>query len=213
MHTNTKNEDRAASFHPAAGALPAPRNGHAKRAPLLRRKCGWCGQIKASSAFRRLKPGEPVPAKPRCRSCERHGSAAARKPVITPSGKSCVRCRQEQDLAHFPKDARSSDRRGGVCQGCRRARAAERDREKATAAGLPARTRAAASEVRISLGIAIAHATCPPGWHRTRHELATYCGCSETKIRTIEERALRKVKPWLAELLRKAGMTVREVQL
>jgi hypothetical protein len=63
------------------------------------------------------------------------------------------------------------------------------------------------------VGLAIAHATCPPGQQRTLDEIAAYCGCDEAVIRRIEEQALAKVLGPLRKILRKASMHVREVRL
>lgn len=50
------------------------------------------------------------------------------------------------------------------------------------------------NDTRISLGIAIAHATTPPGRCRTFPEIAAYCGCDQSTVRKICERALKKLR-------------------
>ena len=46
----------------------------------------------------------------------------------------------------------------------------------------------------IDLGLAVSHATCPPGVRRTLEEIAAFCGCKRGTIWMIENRALGKLK-------------------
>ena len=50
----------------------------------------------------------------------------------------------------------------------------------------------------IDLGLAISHATLPPGQTRTYREIAAYCGCGWQTIWEIENRAKRKLRKRLA---------------
>lgn len=54
------------------------------------------------------------------------------------------------------------------------------------------------STERISLGIAIGHATLRPGERRTHREIAAYCNCSWAAIWLIEQKAIHKLKKRLA---------------
>ena len=56
----------------------------------------------------------------------------------------------------------------------------------------PARTK------RVSLGIAISHATLEPGQTRQLAEIAAYCECSKEAIHYIEKTAIRKLQKRLA---------------
>lgn len=46
----------------------------------------------------------------------------------------------------------------------------------------------------VTLGIAIAHATTPPGVIRTLDEIAAFCDCRKSTIHMIETEALKKLR-------------------
>jgi hypothetical protein len=211
MHTNP-DQNAAKELHGSRSkTLPAqPKPGRA----LKLKTCPGCGERKAPTAFRGLKPGEPFRAKIRCRSCESHGGenlrrAHQREKILRsrPTYKFCRRCDLLTPLAEFRRDRRSADGRGGVCQACRQTK------EKTQQEHVHQARRQQTWTKRRTLGLAIAHATCPPGHRRTLDEIAAYCGCSESAIRWVEEKALEKVLGPLRKILRKASMHVREVRL
>jgi hypothetical protein len=209
MHTNPKTNPAAEALRPRSNNRPPqPQPSPAGKTKL----CPGCGLRKATSAFPRLKPGEPFRIKIRCRSCERHGGAerrreAQRQKILAshPGHKFCVRCHALKPLADYADAVR-----GRLCRACREAqRKARRAEEKKTAR----REAWATPAERFIIGLALAHDTCPPGHRRTAAEIAAYCGCREAVIRRIEERALEKVLGPLRKILRKAEMHVREVRL
>jgi hypothetical protein len=118
-------------------------------------------------------------------------------------------------LKEFRPDLRCEDNRRSVCLRCnaiagRIHAAGDFDLETADHL-LPQNS--AAREQRISLGIAIAHATCAPGQRRTLDEIAAYAGASAETIRLIEEQALCKVRREFAKVLRHLDLTPEEVKL
>lgn len=50
---------------------------------------------------------------------------------------------------------------------------------------------------RIDLGLALLSVYAVPGVEYTRDEIATWCGCSDSFIYLIEQRALKKIRNFL----------------
>lgn len=63
-------------------------------------------------------------------------------------------------------------------------------------------TRGAQKKNRLLLGLAVSRLSLDPGQTRTYRELAAFCGCTHGTIQFIEQRALRKVRFALKEVVR-----------
>src|SRR4051812_33926883 len=173
MHTNPNQTAAAEPVHHRAAASTETRRAQTKSArPVKMKTCPGCGRRKAATAFPKLKPGEPFREKIRCRNCERHGGAALRRELqrqaraaANPGHKFCTKCDALKPHRHSLLDARSNDGRATICIACRRIeskarRAAEREPQRSAAA--------IRRDERISLGIALAHATSPPRHRSSR---------------------------------------------
>ncbi len=220
MHTN----EPATSPEPGFTPTPAPAETERRQCggrQLRTKLCAACALVKPRVAFRRATDG-PDPHRNECRSCESRRAAATAAgiapPVATlpPGCKQCRRCGEVRALTAFTHDARTRDSRAPVCRPCHAAARATRQGARLASLEEPDELlgmNTAEMEQRAALGIAIAHATCPPGHRRTRAEIAAYAGVSSEAIRLIEVNALRKVREQVSAILREAGRTLREVQL
>jgi len=188
-----------------------------KRAPYrwrnLRTKiCRSCGEEKALLAFHRASEG-PEKHSADCRRCTL--AAKRGRNLAAPEGsKQCRHCREVRPMRSFAEDSRCRDGRASICQDCQRAVRAERVDE--APASLETRdellgSNTAEKELRTALGIAIAHATCPPGHHRTRFEIAAYAEVSPEAIRRIELQALEKVRRQIERVLEGTDYSLGEV--
>lgn len=152
-----------------------------------------------------------------CKHCAGARDRRGRRPTPPPPGcRRCRHCHRAKPLESFVADHRAAEGRRETCQTClTKQRAGTGGKQRQPNPGARARVprKGLAKEQRVSLGIAIAHATCPPGHCRSRVELAAYAGASEATIRRIEEAALRKMRQGLGAVLRAAGHRESEVRL
>jgi hypothetical protein len=183
------------------------------------RACAGCGVAKRVNAFRRLSP-EDAERSAECRSCEKHGAEKNRERLARKTAepdkdgyKVCLYCARVQPFAAFARDERCRDGYTLFCDPC-----LQEARLAPDAEALPLELadellalNSEAKDRRASLGIAIAHATCPPGRWRTVEELAAYANMSPRAMLRIERKALEKVRTQVEALLRAAGATLKEV--
>jgi hypothetical protein len=98
-----------------------------------------------------------------------------------------------------------------LCRRCERYGVdAERARLAALASGELDPNRRLSRAERITIGLATAHAACPPGWCRTTHEIADFAGVEAEYIRRIEQRIFRKIRKGLGPLLTEAHIAFLE---
>jgi hypothetical protein len=208
-------------------ARPEPRqNGpsQAEPAPVGARcrtkRCVNCGVLKEINSFPLIR-GPVNRRRPYCKRCYTERSAGGWRRRVAESDtslqhKRCGRCEEIKPQTAFPADSRCADgRRRGLCLRCQAEVEAFREAAKVdlNAPDECLRQRSEAYEQRVDLGIAIAHATCPPGHCRTLEEIAAYADVSREAIRLIEEQALCKVRRRYAELIKELGLTEEEVAL
>jgi hypothetical protein len=205
------------------GPIPAEADLNQKPTPDGRcrtKRCRACGMLKALNCFHRAN-GQSNRRRPNCKRCQAaRASAGWQRKVAAGSSKlelkRCRRCSEIKPQTEFLPDNRcSGGRRREICLRCQAAAEAYRE-----SAPLDLMTpdeliplNSETHERRIDLGIAIAHATCPPGYRRTCEEIAAYANVSEETIRLIEEQALYKVRRRFTEVMQELGLSREEVAL
>jgi hypothetical protein len=120
----------------------------------------------------------------------------------------CRKCRETLPIEDFTPDVRCRFGHRRDCKRCEARLDAQRDPAR-DGLYLPDNLIPRYSELReerIDLGIAIAHATCPPGHCRTREEIAAYTGLSVESVRRIEVRALWKMRLRARKALEALGL-------
>ncbi|HEV7406621.1 MAG TPA: hypothetical protein VGO11_26965 [Chthoniobacteraceae bacterium] len=198
-HTCTSN-----TTHPAT--KPAPIPGKA----FLLKTCRTCGEEKPLRAFYQQRRGRKRYRKD-CIACVKAEVNAARK--VRQANKDrgsrrCPQCRETLPIADFLEDLRCRSGHRKICKRCE-AQLEARRAERREALNRPDKLIPRHSDLRerrIDLGIAIAHATCPPGHCRTREEIAAYTGLTVEAVRRIEVRALWKMRLRVQKALQSLGL-------
>jgi hypothetical protein len=194
----------------------APKTTHASPPPaaipgkaFLLKTCRTCGEEKSLRSFyvqrdcRELHRLDCIP-------CVRaqHKAARAIRRAQERDTRRCRKCRETLPIDDFAQDARHRSRHRRVCKWCEALLESRRDQRR-DALNLPDELiprYSALREARIDLGIAIAHATCPPGQCRTREEIAAYTGLTLEAVRRIEVRALWKMRLRARKALQALGL-------
>jgi hypothetical protein len=195
---------------------------HSAATRASRRTCAGCGLAKAPNAFRGRGRGQAAPAD-LCHRCLHHGvenerARLARRQArsLTAEGqRHCSTCQRLRPLTDFDHDTRCTGGRAYICQPCRAAALELRETQEIISIDnltdeqiVPGTF---AHDLRVSVGLAVAHATCPSGHCRSRAEIAAYAGISAESIRRIEQSALAKIRQGVKALLTEAEISLLEV--
>jgi hypothetical protein len=187
-------------------ARPAPLPGKA----FLLKTCRTCGEDKPLRAYYK-QYGCHERYRLDCILCVKARAKdvrAVRGANKARASRRCPRCRETLPISDFLEDFRCQSGHRRTCRRCEAQVEARREQRRA-ALNLPDKLIPRYStlrEERIDLGIAIAHATCPPGQCRTREEIAAYTGLSVEGVRRIEVRALWKMRLRARKALEALGL-------
>lgn len=192
--------------HPTA--QPAPIPGKA----FLFKTCRACGEEKPLRAFYKqygCHDRNRVDCIP-CVKARTNAARAVRAANKARESRRCPKCRETLPITDFLEDLRCRAGHRRHCKRCEARLDDKREREqRREALNLPDKLiprHSALREERIDLGIAIAHATCPPGQCRTREEIAAYTGLTLEAVRRIEVRALWKMRLRARKALEALGL-------
>jgi hypothetical protein len=191
-----------------ATAQPAPISGKA----FLFKTCRACGQEKPLRAFYK-QYGCRERHRLDCILCVKartNAARAVRDARKARESRRCPKCHETLPITDFLEDDRCRAGHRRDCKRCEARRDEKREGDPRRAAlNLPDKLiprYSALREERIDLGIAIAHATCPPGQCRTREEIAAYTGLTLEAVRRIEVRALWKMRLRARKALEALGL-------
>jgi hypothetical protein len=185
----------------AASALPT----REPPAPIRRKRCRSCGyDLPIAEVYRQRNCLDAHRLD--CKSCirernkqTRHDRAAAESAARQTL--ECKRCHRMKPVTAFTPDSRY---RRGYREICVECRASAEEEAAARDLNLPDDPHLPPSARRIDLGLAIAQATCPPGYCRSCEEIAAFTGLTVDAVRKIERRALAKLRRAADRLLREA---------
>lgn len=191
----------------------ASRTTHAAPLPgkaFILKTCRTCGAEKPLRAFYRQK-GCRDRHRLDCSTCVKARHKAERTVRASTKARGerrCPKCRECLPFADFELDDRCRAGHRRTCRRCERRLEAKREQRR-DGLNRPDKLIPRHSELRerrIDLGIAVAHATCPPGHCRTREEIAAYTGLSVEAVRRIEVRALWKMRVRVCKTLDALGL-------